>query len=252
MKRLINPAIEAVVNRIFNVDQYADVFEKLAMWPRLSPLAQRCLHHKIAPDVRSQPALFIHIPKNGGTSIKQSLYVSDPGHATIRFYELVAPEMLERAASFAIIRDPVDRFLSGYDFLMNGGGSDVTIQSAAYRRLAHIRSIDDFLTYLESIRGNWFLVDTFARPQWWYVTDNAGNLRVKTLWLLGDQNAAIDAHLLRLGVPGLKHANKTQRISHCLSAVQLRRLEHIYEPDFELHARLTSRNCNSLPLDAAP
>lgn len=236
MKRLLNPLIERAVNRAFDVDQYADMFEKLALRQRNPGLVRKLFGHKVAEDVRRHPLLFIHIPKNGGTSIKRSLYASDPGHATVRFYDLIAPDLLSGATSFALLRDPVDRFLSGYDFLMNGGGSDVSILPAVLRRLSGIRSIDDFLGHLESIGGDWLKVDTFARPQWWYIADKEGRIRVSKLWLLSEQNSDVARFLDDWELPAMSHVNKTPRVSRQLSEEQLARLERIYAPDFALHS----------------
>ena len=77
--------------------------------------------------------MFIHVPKNGGTSVKRALYKSDPGHASLRYYRLFFPSYLARAETFAIIREPTERFLSGYDFLMNGGGR--TIGAGTHTRM---------------------------------------------------------------------------------------------------------------------
>ena len=236
MKRLLNPLIERLVNQAFAVDQYADMFEKLALRPQNPALIRRLFGHKVAEDVRRHPLLFIHIPKNGGTSIKRALYASDPGHATVRFYDMVAPELLRGATSFALLREPADRFLSGFDFLMNGGGSDVSILPSVMRRLSGIASIDDFLDYLEAIAGDWLKVDTFARPQWWYVADRHGRIRIDRLWLLGEQNSAVAEFLAGWGVPGMPHANRTARASHVLSKQQKARLERIYAADVALYA----------------
>ena len=236
MKRLLNPLIERLVNQAFAVDQYADMFEKLALRPQNAPLMRRLFGHKVAEDVRRHPLLFIHIPKNGGTSIKRALYASDPGHATVRFYDMVAPELLRGATSFALLREPADRFLSGFDFLMNGGGSDVSILPSVMRRLSCIASIDDFLDYLEAIAGDWLKVDTFGRPQWWYVADRHGRIRIDRLWLLGEQNSAVAEFLAGWGVPNMPHANRTARASHVLSPPQRARLERIYAADFALYA----------------
>ncbi|OYW45773.1 MAG: hypothetical protein B7Z08_06225 [Sphingomonadales bacterium 32-68-7] len=238
MKHLLNPLIEHAACRAFGVDQYPDVFERIAMGGRRSPIVQRLFSHKVSADIRSHKLLFIHIPKNGGTSIKRVLYRDDPGHATVRFYDVFGAEVLCSSASFALLRDPVDRFLSAFDFLQQGGGSDVTVRPAALRRLAGIDTIDAFLDYLEAIRGNWFKVDTVARPQWWYVADRDGTIRVGKFWLLGEHNAAINRFLASYNAPAIGHVNRTARSQRQLTAGQTQRVESLYAPDFELYAQV--------------
>jgi len=111
-------------------------------------------------------------PKNGGTSIERALYVSDPGHAIVRFYDLFVPEHLAR---MAILRDPVDRILP-----------------QAMQRMAGIKTIDALLDFLERAGGDWLKIDTFIRPQSWYVTDIKHHIRIRHLWLI--DRAAHEPH----------------------------------------------------------
>ncbi len=83
--------------------------------------------------------LFIHIPKNGGTSISQTLYDTHIGHNTIRYYRAALPMMIETMPIFAVLRDPADRFLSAYRHATQGEAADTTISAAfreAYRSFA--------------------------------------------------------------------------------------------------------------------
>lgn len=235
----LRPMIERSVRLAFGVDQYADAFEKLAILDRRSRLGPM-FQHKISPELRDHPLLFIHVPKNGGTSVKRSLYATDPGHASVRFYDWLAPSLRAKATCFALLRNPVERFLSGFDFLLNGGGSEVSIQPAARRRLAGVRSVDQFLDRLEAIGQQWFGVDTFARPQWWYITDRQGQFAIDHLWIVGEHNREIGRLLESRCLPPLAHVNRTQRSKRQLSPTQLERLERIYAPDFALYAAVSA------------
>lgn len=241
LKARLNPLIERVGAAVAGVDQYADIFEKIAMARGPHQLWRALARRRLAPDVAAAPLLFIHVPKNGGTSVKRALYESDPGHASLRYYRLFFPDHLKRVETFAILREPTERFLSGYDFLMNGGGRDVRIQAGPMRRMRHVRSIDDFLDFLEAAGSNWLKVDTFARPQSWYVSDRRGVIHVRHLWLLEEADARLPAFLAAYGVPGLPHANRTRREHRALTTGQQKRLHRLYAEDYRLYAALKAR-----------
>lgn len=234
MKRLVRGAIERTVRGAFGVDVYPDAFERLAVLDHASRL-NGLFQHKLPDELSRHPLLFIHVPKNGGTSLKRALYAFDPGHATLRYYDWLAPALRPSKTSFALLREPIDRFLSGYDFLRNGGGSDVSIQPAALRRLAGIGTVDAYLDHLESLDGNWFGVDSFARPQWWYVADRAGVVAVDHLWIIGEQALEIAALLGRHDLPAPRHVNRTRREQRTLTAGQAARVERLFHTDFLLY-----------------
>jgi hypothetical protein len=60
--------------------------------------------------------LFVHIPKNAGTSLENSLNSRETGHHTWTHYR--DNHSLEWSAytSFAVLRDPVERFISCYNY----------------------------------------------------------------------------------------------------------------------------------------
>lgn len=61
--------------------------------------------------------LFIHIPKNAGTSIKKALNITPiGGHYSCDYYQKTFPEKFNSAYKFTIVRNPWDRFVSCYEY----------------------------------------------------------------------------------------------------------------------------------------
>lgn len=65
--------------------------------------------------------VFIHIPKNGGTSIRKIIFENGGGiyiknHPTFDEITKIKPEYVNNKISFCIIRNPFDRFISIFRF----------------------------------------------------------------------------------------------------------------------------------------
>ncbi len=56
--------------------------------------------------------LFVHVPKNAGTALVERLRMRAQGHRTWRAYAADYPREWAAYTSFAVVRDPLDRFLS--------------------------------------------------------------------------------------------------------------------------------------------
>ncbi|WP_404481732.1 sulfotransferase [Novosphingobium sp. BL-52-GroH] len=129
--------------------------------------------------IRDCGVLFIHVPKNAGTSVCESLYGRQIKHETVRYYAMVAPDVLD-LPSFAVVRDPIGRFLSAYRYARNGGTGDRAVARPFNARYRAFRGIDDAIDHLACARGP-FDIDHIFRPQNWYLTDARGRCRIDTL-----------------------------------------------------------------------
>lgn len=65
---------------------------------------------------RKAGIIFVHVPKNGGTSIRAALYGQYMGHYRVRDIECIRPDLLRKLPSFALTRNPWARAYSAYSF----------------------------------------------------------------------------------------------------------------------------------------
>ncbi len=65
--------------------------------------------------------VFIHVPKAAGTSIGLTLYGRSFGHVSLEQLIRNYPHSMSRLPTFAVLRDPAERFVSAFDFLKRGG-----------------------------------------------------------------------------------------------------------------------------------
>ena len=87
----------------------------------LSSIFRAFYFNKIPQSAVSKDALFVHIPKAAGSSISLELYNFQIGHRKAKDYLMWSPFKFSKIKKFAIVRDPVDRFVSAYNYLQNGG-----------------------------------------------------------------------------------------------------------------------------------
>jgi Sulfotransferase family len=132
-----------------------------AYGPRLRPgpailARRRILHH-------SQNFVFVHVPKTGGTSIREALGMSTSYHYTAREVRQMYPETRGKF-SFAFVRNPWDRLVSymcslpvpvpidqlelrpQVDFLLDADGEPMVDFIGRYETLAA-----DFVTLCDKI-----------------------------------------------------------------------------------------------------
>ncbi len=169
------------LNRIlasaFGVRLVSDVPERLSRWG-MRPWVDAKRRERLRR-IRASGMLFIHVPKNAGTSISERLYGAQIKHATALYYSRVAPDLLA-LPSFAIIRNPVERFLSAYRYARSGGTRHRNISQPFLDRYASFRSIDDAIDHLAAARSP-FDIDHVFRPQAWYLLDAQGQQAVDRL-----------------------------------------------------------------------
>jgi hypothetical protein len=223
---------------LFRIFYLEDIFDTACRrWPRL----MRAFWWRIDPRLLAHKLLFIHVPRAGGTSVAHALYGGPINHYSIRYFRTIHPRFCERAVSFALLRDPFDRFKSAYTFVRNGGAPLARLSDVFVEQTAHIATVDDYLTYLES--RDPIRMDFVMRPQAWFVCDpETGQPLVKNLFRQGADDDRLKAFLKAHGVASLPWLNRLTREELELTPAQKRRIERLYAEDFALIKRLERKS----------
>lgn len=238
------PDSKQIHRALFGAYYEEDIYDKYC---GSMPRVMRLFHWRIEDAMRRRNLIFVHVPRVAGTSIARALYGSRcTRHHSIRYYKTVAPRFWEAADSFAVLRDPFDRFASSYAFVRGGGTETCRLSDVFVRQTARLRNVDDYLSFIED-RDDLSL-DFVMRPQSWFVCDlKTGAPLVKRLFLYGRDDAILSDFLKSHGVDRLAWLNPSLRNPLELSALQRRRIEKIYARDFELVGALRFRRAQGSP-----
>lgn len=232
--------VHAAMRRMTGLKLISDLHERPTFpgfYPPLDPMLRRRLNR-----IRDAGVLFIHIPKNAGTSVSKILYGEPMFHPTIRYYQRVAGDLARSLPSFAIWRHPVERFISAYCYARTGGTSVSPVSRAFRQAYSAFQSLDDALDHVEA-SPSLYTVDHIFRPQFWYVADMAGRIAVKNICMIEDLDRAVMSDALP-GLCEIARLNRSRPTAIEPTAAQLRRLQRLYPIDFAIHDALSS---GSLP-----
>ena len=93
--------------------------------------------------------VFVHIPKNAGTSVYRSMNVDQmppDTHITATVYRATDPELFGDAYVFAFVRNPWDRFVSAFHYLKQGNHpNDDSMRD-------YLSQIADFSSFIEALK----------------------------------------------------------------------------------------------------
>ena len=155
--------------------------------------------------------IFVHIPKVAGVSVGYSLFQRHTGnHTSISEYQMVfSQKEFKRFFKFTFVRNPWDRLLSAYLFLI-GGGRNQGDKKWADQHLSDFKSFDDFvLNWVSQENVN---LGVHFKPQYLFVT-NPGSMKLLVDFVGKFENLETDYQVVKkkLGFgDDLKFENKTK------------------------------------------
>lgn len=192
--------------------------------------------------------ILIHIPKNAGTSVEDALYGYRVRHRTWAEVQTSCPRAWITLPKIAIVRDPLERFLSAYDYLRGGG------RNAADRAFAKwmigTQSVTEVAERLSKSPGYRRVATQYFhfRPQSDYVCDG-GVLMVDRLIPFPHMADGL-LRYANVSPNALQHANRTlsQRTNRrALTPTTVDQIEAIYSDDRVLYEDTMQSWANANP-----
>lgn len=133
-------------------------------------------HFPYSMEERRHDFLFIHVPKTGGTAIRAALGCAKTGrqHLPWYVYHSADPCFFSRSFKFAIVRNPWDRVVSAYSYLMQGGNGTGDLELA--NEISEYENFSDFV--LNGLGSGAFRSNLMFLPQSNFLIDGENDLKV--------------------------------------------------------------------------
>ena len=171
--------------------------------------------------------VFIHIPKNAGTSMSVNLYGFDIGHSKVSDYKkILSQKNFNKLKFFSIYRDPVERVISIYNYLSKRPGiKDVEHQ---FHCIYKSKDINEFVNkYLTTE----YITNYFFQSQYKYI-EGAENLIMLDINKLPDSFKEISK---KYNLPNnLNHLNKGGDKKCKLTLDNIKKIQTVYKSDYEI------------------
>jgi Sulfotransferase family len=145
-------------------------------------LMEHRFQQRVRPDIAArldaQKVIFIHIPKTGGVSVSTAAFGGSPGHRTWHQWQRLHPKKFGNYLKFAVIRDPISRFLSAYDYILN---RPIGWSQLSDTWIDAVRSCGDIETLLKQLaEADWSRFPHF-RPQSHFVATSDRTIMVNRI-----------------------------------------------------------------------
>lgn len=191
--------------------------------------------YKFLPPPRSiwDAPILIHIPKTAGSSLIAAGATTIPGHKPFTYFERWCPNDITLPVTYAVVRNPYDRFLSAFDYLRCGGGNAYD-RRWAKRWIRGIGDPNEFVHYRlrhAKVR-NWL----HFLPQTYFIMNRQGVIGVDCVLYYENLHEVWASVAQRFSLaPQLpvKKGSSRQNSFKQLNADSMNILAEIYQPDFD-------------------
>jgi hypothetical protein len=189
--------------------------------------------------------VFVHVPKNAGSSVSRALYGRSLGHKTVQEMMVHNPKLFQELSSFAILRDPLERAMSAWKYCKHGGTAQGWVKEKPDYKSPVFSSFERFATEWLPVQDP-STVDFVLQKQVKFVLDPSGNIAVRKLIMLGDLAEKWPDLIagLNCAETALPVRNKMQNASEAevFSDEAVAAIQAFYKEDYDLISKLRSQN----------
>ena len=184
--------------------------------------------------------LFVHVPKNAGTSIEKHCNMRYSGHHSWNIYKENFPYEWSNYSSFAIIRDPIDRFISCYRYAKMEKSywhSSIKNDSSIHGKhpdylITKLLDINSFIEIIYLYRINLMHPGWF--PQYRWISDGKSIMVDKII-----QYENLNSELKMIGISNLPNLNITRGSDDIyISEDNIKIIKELYIKDYEIIDKL--------------
>ena len=184
--------------------------------------------------------IFIHIPKCAGWSISNAIYGSQISHKRFLTYKHYDKDVLNKYFVFSLIRNPIERFVSAFNFLKSGGINKTDL----YWSNLFLSEFDSINSFIKEMSANPKFLDFVVmkdhfQKQCFFLEDEKGEID-KNIYLIPFNKISCLPKILKSKVGlsiNLRHLNKTKytKAKEELTKESLDFLVNYYDDDIYLY-----------------